>query len=359
MAASAPTEDVDAESNDERDQFGSEDSLPNEKSLFGSDVELPDEKDLFGDDEGADGLDYKALFGSDDEAAPTATQPSAAVPLADAQPPSRADTVEPSEMDEEEIFGNDLSDEEGAGQTDTQPVVVRRSPMLDLNGPLFVLKLPNINAVERKPFDPSSYKEDVRTGYKSSQSTKDKQIMKLLAPENVIRWRFRKNEDGQILQDDNGRPQYESNSRIVEWEDGSRFLHVGREVYQLRSMTDTVFLFEENSAELNVCHGIAKGRLTAIPRSLDSKTHNSVKNAQLTNLHPSATTLLTSKEGQRRLAQQRQIADEQRKRQELRDKRLAKQGESPKQTKMSAAFLENDQSDDGALRPSVKRPKVA
>ena len=231
--------------------------------------------------------------------------------------------------------------------------------MPDPRRPMCALRLPGIIAVEKQPFNPLRYTEDVRTGYKSSKSTKDRQMMKLLAPENVIRWRFRKNEDGHILQDDDGRPQYESNSRIVEWEDGSRFLHVGREVYQLRSMTDTVFLFEENSAELNVCHGIAKGRLTVIPRSLDSKTHNSVKDAQLTNLHPSATTLLTSKEGQRRLAQQRQIADEQRKRQKLRDKRLAKQGESPKQTKMSAAFLENDQSDDGALRPSVKRPKVA
>ena len=106
---------------------------------------------------------------------------------------------------------------------------------------------------------------------------------------------------------------------------------------------------------------VSSGGFRVVSRLLQgcSKTHNSVKNAQLTNLHPSATTLLTSKEGQRRPAQQRQIADEQRKRQELRDKRLAKQGESPKQTKMSAAFLENDQSDDGALRPSVKRPKVA
>ena len=144
------------------------------------------------------------------------------------------------------------------------------------------LKDAGIIAIEKQPFNPLRYTEDVRTGYKSSKSTKDRQMMKLLAPENVIRWRFRKNEDGQILQDDNGRPQYESNSRIVEWEDGSRFLHVGREVYQLRSMTDTVFLFEENSEELNVCHGFVNGRLNAIPRSLDSKTHESVKMAQFT-----------------------------------------------------------------------------
>ena len=219
--------------------------------------------------------------------------------------------------------------------------------------------MPGIIAVEKKPFNPLSYTEDVRTGYKSSKSTKDRQMMKLLAPENVIRWRFRKNEDGHILQDDDGRPQYESNSRIVEWEDGSRSLHVGGEVYQLRSMADTAFLFEENSEELNVCHGFVNGRLNAIPRSLDSKTHDSVKMAQFTKFEPSTKTLLFSKEDQARRAQQRQIADEQLKRQELRDKRLAKQGESPKQTKMSAAFLEDDKSDDGALGPSVKRPKVA
>ena len=72
--------------------------------------------------------------------------------------------------------------------------------------------------------------------------------------------------------------------------------------------------------------------------------------------------MLLSKEEQTRLAKQRQLrqlADEQGKTQKLGDKSIAKQGESPQQTKMSAAFLEDDKSDDGALGPSVKRPKVA
>merc|ERR1719456_1638776 len=98
------------------------------------------------------------------------------------------------------------------------------------------LKIPNILTIDKKPFNPLKFSEDVRNGYKQMTNTQAKQTFRLLNSENVIRWRFKKNEEGHILTSDDGRPQYESNSRVVEWEDGSRTLYVGSETFDLNDI---------------------------------------------------------------------------------------------------------------------------
>lgn len=44
---------------------------------------------------------------------------------------------------------------------------------------------------------------------------------------------------------------YESNSRIVEWEDGTKTLFVGAEAFDITEIDDRIVLFEENSQELS------------------------------------------------------------------------------------------------------------
>merc|ERR1712232_548770 len=105
-------------------------------------------------------------------------------------------------------------------------------------------------------------------------------------------------EEGQILTGHDGRPQYESNSRIVEWEDGSRTLFVGSEAYPLRSMDDNVFLFEENSPEVSVCHGFIQTRFVATPLSLKTETHDNVRRSQFNKFEPSSRSLLSNVEDQ-------------------------------------------------------------
>ena len=48
---------------------------------------------------------------------------------------------------------------------------------------------------------------------------------------NMIRWRYKKDKDGNFVRDADGRLTRESNARLVKWEDGSITLHVGSEVF--------------------------------------------------------------------------------------------------------------------------------
>jgi len=332
-----------------------------ERDLLGDEDDLS-EKDLFGtDDEG--GVDEQDLFGSDSEAeaAPPGSAPAATVaaivPAQDdvPQPPSRASTMEPSEMDEEDIFGRDLSDDEVADERkELEDVVLRKRPMPSAGRKMAALRIPNILTIEKKPFNPLKFSEDVRNGYKQFKSTQSKDVFRLMNPENVVRWRFKKSEEGQILTSDDGRPQYESNSRVVEWDDGSRTLFVGSESFQLNDLPDNVLLFEENTQEVSVCHGFIESRFVATPRSLESKTHEHVKRAQFNKYEPTSRSLLINTEDQAFLQQQQALELEQRLEKEKREKKMLKAGED---MRMNAAFLESD-SDNDPIGPSVKRQKL-
>merc|ERR1719326_1833091 len=102
-------------------------------------------------------------------------------------------------------------------------------------------------------------------GYKEMKTQDGTTWQQLLGSENCIRWQFQKGEDGEILTDEDGRPKYASNSRIVEWEDGSRTLYVGDEPFSLSTIGQKTILYEENSQDIHVCHGIIRQRIMATP----------------------------------------------------------------------------------------------
>jgi RNA polymerase-associated protein LEO1 len=256
-------------------------------------------------------------------------------------------------MDEEDIFGRDLSDDEVMDdKKELEEVVLRRRPMPSTNREFAAMRIPNILTIERKPFNPLKFSEDVRNGFKELKTTQAKQAVQLMNPENVIRWRFKKSEEGQILTGDDGRPQYESNSRIVEWEDGSRTLFVGGEAFNVNDIPDRIVLFEENTQEASVCHGFINTRLVATPRSLDSVTHEQVKRAQFGKFEPTSRSLLINTDDQVFLKQQQELQRERDKEKEKRERKMLKVG--VEESKLNAAFLE---SDDEPIGPSVKRPK--
>jgi len=318
---------------------------PGEDELFGD--EDPDEKELFGsDDEGPD-IDEKELFGSDDEQADLAPEPGdeAAKPPSEQLAPSEA-----SELDEREIFG-DVSDDEPEKIED---VILRRRPAPSDDRVFVSLRLPNVLSVEKSAFKADAIPQSALEGYKEFMNTRNMQVVKLLNPENCIRWRFKKGPDGQNLTDEDGRPQYESNSRIVEWEDGSRTLFVGSEVFNMSEIEDNVILFEENSQDVHVCHGISKKRLVATPRNLKSATHEALKRSQFRKYEPLRRSLLLSQEDQAESRQLYELEMEQKKRQEQKKKRVAESGHA----EITAAFLEEDQPGDieeERLRDQVRR----
>lgn len=311
---------------------GEDDELPDEEDLFGEDEEIPDEADLFGDvgDAGEeDLLDEEALFGEE--------------PAADAEGPAAVEQdvlsgaiSELSDMDEKDIFG-EMSEEEPLEKI--EDVILRRRPAPSGDRPFMSLRLPNVLSVEKSAFNPRNISQALLEGYREVTTMQGNTVARLVTPENCIRWRFKKGPDGQNLTDEDGRPQYESNSRVVEWEDGSKTLHVGAEVYNLSDIPDRVLLFEENSQDVQVCHGLVKHRLIATPRNLNSDTHERLKQAQYKKLEPSRRTMLISPQEQLESKQLLELQMGQKKAQ-MKRKRGAEPGAG---AEITAAFLEDDQ----------------
>jgi len=223
--AAAVTTEVESDELGERELFGETGGDDDDDDI--------DERDLFGSGDEGPEIDEKELFGSDDEAAqqPRPDTVDASAAPGEEPPPE----TEPSEMDEREIFG-DLSDDEPERVED---VILRRRPAPSDDRSFISLRLPNVLSVEKTPFHKDRIPQSMLEGYKEFKNTRDMQVIKLLNPENCLRWRFKKGPTGQNLTDEDGRPQYESNSRIVEWEDGSRTLLVGKEVFNCSEITDS------------------------------------------------------------------------------------------------------------------------
>lgn len=79
---------------------------------------------------------------------------------------------------------------------------------------IFLAKLPNFLDVEPEPFDPLTYK-----GVEEEEAR---------LKENVIRWRYKKDENNNYLPD-----QKESNARFIKWSDGSLSLLLGDEMFEV------------------------------------------------------------------------------------------------------------------------------
>lgn len=321
---------------------------------------IPDEKDLFGEDSDGGELDEKALFGSEDEGGAEidekelfgSEEEDGAKPQREVQPQTPGAQSEMSEMDEREIFG-DVSDEEPDRVED---IILKRRPVPGEDRQFISMRLPNIVSVEKSAFNPETLTASAMDGYTNFTNTLNKKMARLLNPENCVRWRFKKGPDGHNMTDEDGRPQYESNSRFVEWEDGSKTLYVGSEAFNIQEIDDKAFLFEENSQDVHVCHGFVKKRFVATPISLKSTTHHRLKQSQYRTYVPNRRSLLMSQEEQDANQALQQLTAEHKKRQlrdEQRQKRTVEQG----QEVMTAAFLEDDQPT--GIGPSIMDIKQA
>merc|ERR1712203_444980 len=229
-------------------------------------------------------------------------------------------------------------------------VDVRRRPAPNDDRTFKSLRLPNVLSVEKTPFDATNIQQSLLEGYKEYNSTQDKQVVKLLNPENTVRWRFRKNAEGRNLMDEDGRPQYESNARLVEWEDGSMHFYIGAECFNVSEIEDKAHIFEENSQDIHVCHGKVAGRLVVTPRSLQSMTHAELKRTQFRKANPVRRSLLLQPDSDNAEQQFYQLEMEHKKRSEKQQqlKRSAETGQD-----LTAAFLEDDEPGKDEAGPSV------
>ena len=91
---------------------------------------------------------------------------------------------------------------------------------------LHMTKLPNILGIQTEAFEPDEYL--------AAQEEEDFGQ----AAFNLMRWRYQRDAAGHLVRDaaNDDRLVRESNTRLVEWEDGSYTLHVGTEAFQVDSL---------------------------------------------------------------------------------------------------------------------------
>jgi RNA polymerase-associated protein LEO1 len=162
---------------------------------------------------------------------------------------------------------------------------------------LYTTKLPNLVGIQPIPFDVATYdakeEEEHYNGY----------------VHNMIRWRFKRDENGSVVRDKNGRIQRESNSKLVKWSDGSLSLHIGSEAFDIQAIDsssngfpglngyvylsqrarfskgekgdgdedeDDDGLQQSGGGTVLECVGPVVGRLVPKPSSLQSEAHKSL-----------------------------------------------------------------------------------
>lgn len=113
------------------------------------------------------------------------------------------------------------------------------TPSLDTYKKVSLVRLPRIVGISPNIYDNTNYNEAEEDEYLAEAD-------KVAAKEALIRYRLKtvvsssssasssSSTQTQYVTDAAGRPQRESNSRVVEWSDGSLTLHVGAEVFSLR-----------------------------------------------------------------------------------------------------------------------------
>ncbi|KAL9187858.1 hypothetical protein ACHAXT_006236 [Thalassiosira profunda] len=91
-----------------------------------------------------------------------------------------------------------------------------------------MVKLPNLVGIQPAPYDPKTHDmEGEEEEYKGHVH-------------NMIRWRYKTDDNGEYLRDEKGQPIRESNTRLVKWSDGSYTLHVGKEVLEIDNLNSSV-----------------------------------------------------------------------------------------------------------------------
>ncbi|KYQ90511.1 RNA polymerase II complex component [Tieghemostelium lacteum] len=127
------------------------------------------------------------------------------------------------------------------------------------NSHIMKLKLLNILGIQPKPFDPSTYDDD-----ESEDIVQDRKSFNL---ESVIRWKWGL--------DSNGRPIKESNTRLVQWSDGSCHLFIGSESLELKEHelnTEQFYVYSSHDGFIE-CEGKVNSRVTIRPTNIRSKVH--------------------------------------------------------------------------------------
>ncbi|KII74212.1 RNA polymerase-associated protein LEO1 [Thelohanellus kitauei] len=173
-------------------------------------------------------------------------------------------------VNEPSIYSTHFTSGDGlALEEETTEEVTDYMPFYDINmgKRIYLSKLPNFVSVDPSPFDPSTYEAEP---FQDEFTDEEGRVRLKLKMENTIRSR--------LITDENGEEVRESNSRVIEWSDGSMTLHVGSEIFDIikSPLPDLQTQIYVKQGQMLVCHGLIDEKLGFKPHSIASETHKRV-----------------------------------------------------------------------------------
>jgi RNA polymerase-associated protein LEO1 len=164
-----------------------------------------------------------------------------------------------SEDEETDDLGNEdfeVKDETTISRENTTNLFIDEVENLHEHASVFIIKIPNFLSIDPAPFDCETFDE-----YTHSSSGS----LSAIGVENTIRWRINKQSS-----------EFEHNSRIIQWSDGTLSLQVGEEFFEGTFSNQESFRYilarQKEGNVLQVC-GKVKNGLLFRPSGTKSRTH--------------------------------------------------------------------------------------
>ncbi|KZV72209.1 Leo1-domain-containing protein [Peniophora sp. CONT] len=140
------------------------------------------------------------------------------------------------------------------------------------DGQHWILRLPNFLKIDAKPFNPDTYEGPEEELAKGSR---DRDMLVKLRVENTVRWRWTKDaEDRDVRQ---------SNARVIRWSDGTSSLRLGKEYFDMSSVSEaasgskphalTYLVAQHKSAGIMQAEAAIAGHISLRPTDMASETH--------------------------------------------------------------------------------------
>ena len=93
-------------------------------------------------------------------------------------------------------------------------------------GDIHMIRTSRLFGMQPKEYDPETFDEAEDTAWNTDEYGNKKYL-------NVVRWRYKKNDDGSYALDEQGEKIVESNARLITWSDGTKSLQIGEEILDI------------------------------------------------------------------------------------------------------------------------------
>uniref|UniRef100_M4BC44 Leo1-like protein n=1 Tax=Hyaloperonospora arabidopsidis (strain Emoy2) TaxID=559515 RepID=M4BC44_HYAAE len=256
----------------------------------------------------------------------------------------------------EDLFRDDAGDRSTSGGGDgdsgySDNIWLPKTPKASKSAKYFISKMPNILRLVPEPYTKEAIRIDM-------ENPSDEMLYR-----NYVRWRYKRDpKTGRVLLDETTKlPLRESNAKLVQWEDGTFSMFVGKEALTLsRQKLANSFLFVNEMASdsphfqdnddvvpgqesVLECHARLNEKFTIRPMTTASKSHQSLTMSMRAKHNKSVQKMkeyISELDGEREQEQRVKITDEKLR---LQNRKKARQGyefDRERSSRMDVQFLE-------------------